>query len=311
MHRYINLFIIIFFCICLKERLNPLAAKESNSKPTDNPEQVNKSSAILSVPSKIKETESRIPAKTKDKNWKSFENIPSEFDAREQWKMCTIIGEGIYEGLWENSWAVATSSALADRICIAQGGQFNEHLSVKELLFCCKDCGPLDESSTAKAWEYYRDFGGLSGPHFNNFGVCPPEKSKIDDTNFRRKTTNVYTLKGINEIKQDIFTYGPVSAVLRIYEDSENYKTDDLYVYNRIHSTKSYKLQAVKIIGWGKGEDNAFPHWLCVKTHGNSWEASGTFKINLGLFDPNTGGDIIAGEPFVKKKSFVQRWLCG
>ncbi|VVC37184.1 Peptidase C1A, papain C-terminal [Cinara cedri] len=254
-------FKIIFLTI---ERLNPLA----NSTNIDNQKQAQES--IVSTPVLGEETKLSIIRKRKDSLWKYSTQIPSEFDARKQWAICTKIGESIFDSRWKNSWAFATSTAFADRICIATQGQFNQHLSIRELLFCCEGCGTLDrhgrilESSTAKAWKYYRDTGGVSETDFINNSKCPSGDTIID-TKFRWKS--------------------------------------DLYCNNNNRNgTEKYELLAVKIIGWGV-ENTGDRYWLCLNSYGNSWGDKGTFKIAMGRNVNNIEGKVIAGEPsaFVKK----------
>lgn len=73
---------------------------------------------------------------------------------------------------------MVASSAFTDRLCIANSKIFNEHLSVANLVFCCKQCHHIHknskeqisfEASLAEAWKYYRDIGVRTDIHFSKY----------------------------------------------------------------------------------------------------------------------------------------------
>jgi len=55
---------------------------------------------------------------------------------------------------------VSTSSAFADRLCVATNGYFNELLSAEEISFCCHSCGNGCKGGTPiKAWKRFNRHG--------------------------------------------------------------------------------------------------------------------------------------------------------
>lgn len=106
----------------------------------------------------------------------------------------------------------------------------------------------------------------------------------------KRNGTGAYYLSTEpTRIKQDIWTYGTVTADFTVYEDFLTYKSG---VYS--HKTgSSLGGHAIKVIGWGSegGED----YWLCVNSWNDTWGDNGTFKILQGNCNINTG--MTAGQP--------------
>ncbi|EEQ98799.1 cathepsin b, putative [Perkinsus marinus ATCC 50983] len=77
-------------------------------------------------------------------------------------------------------------------------------------------------------------------------------------------------------IKQEIFTNGPVIGALTIYEDIRVYKAG---VY--VHQTGSFQgIHTLKIIGWGveSGQD----YWLAVNSWNEEWGDHGMIKLAVG-----------------------------
>jgi cathepsin B len=79
-----------------------------------------------------------------------------------------------------------------------------------------------------------------------------------------------------DKIKQDIFTYGSVTAAFTVYEDFLTYKSG---VYQ--HTTGSaLGGHAIKVIGWGVEDDTDY--WLVVNSWNDTWGDKGLFKIKMG-----------------------------
>lgn len=70
------------------------------------------------------------------------------------------------------SQAVATSSAFADRLCIATQGSVNQMLSTEELAFCCHLCGfGCHGGYPIRAWSYFRRHGIVTGGDYESYEV--------------------------------------------------------------------------------------------------------------------------------------------
>jgi C1A family cysteine protease len=103
-------------------------------------------------------------------------NIPAEFDARIKWPSCSSIREIRDQGSCGSCWAFAVVSALSDRICIQSNQTRNVRVSAEDLLSCCgSSCGSgCSGGLPDSAFEYYVDYGLVSGGDFNSNDGCRP-----------------------------------------------------------------------------------------------------------------------------------------
>lgn len=58
-------------------------------------------------------------------------DLPENFDAREQWPNCPTLKEVRDQGSCGSCWAFGAVEAMSDRICIASNGAQNAHISRK------------------------------------------------------------------------------------------------------------------------------------------------------------------------------------
>jgi len=64
---------------------------------------------------------------------------------------------------------LATSSAFADRLCIATNGDFNQLLSAEEITFCCHSCGNGCKGGyPIKAWKHFKRHGLVTGGNYKS-----------------------------------------------------------------------------------------------------------------------------------------------
>ncbi|XP_050531271.1 cathepsin B-like isoform X3 [Daktulosphaira vitifoliae] len=261
------------------------------------------------------------PIKTEDPAYENITSIPETFDAREQWKHCETIGHVPDQGQCGTCWAVSTTSAFADRMCIATEGKYNHMLSAEELGFCCKECGYGCEGGyPIRAWEYFSTHGVVTGGDYDSKEGCEPYKvepcqtdekgynpcqnrpleqnhkcikkcygnTTLDYEKDHVYTKNFYYLSP-EIIQKDIMVYGPIEATFNVFEDFFNYKSG---VYVR-SSSSLMGGHAVKLIGWGV--EKGVPYWLMMNSWNTSWGDKGLFKIKrgsneCGIEESNTAG---------------------
>ncbi|XP_050531273.1 cathepsin B-like isoform X2 [Daktulosphaira vitifoliae] len=266
------------------------------------------------------------PIKTDDPAYANITSIPETFDAREQWKYCENIGHVPDQGNCGSCWAVSTTSAFADRMCIATKGKFNHLLSAEELAFCCVKCGDgCNGGIPSKSWEYFSTHGVVTGGDYDTKEGCQPYKvapCKIDEkgynpcndkprernhkcikqcygnTTLDYKKDHVYTKNfyylSPEIIQKDIMVHGPIEATFLVFDDFFNYKSG---VYVR-SSTSLMGGHGVKLIGWGVEE--GVPYWLLVNSWNTSWGDKGLFKIKRGSNECGIEAENTAGEPLVQ-----------
>nr|WMM65063.1 cathepsin B-16D1 [Myzus persicae] len=242
-----------------------------------------------------------------------FGRIPEHFDARNKWVYCDTIGRVRDQGNCGSCWAVATSSAFADRLCVATTGDFNEFLSAEEITFCCHTCGfGCHGGYPIKAWKRFSTHGLVTGGDYNSGEGCEPYRvppsndgnssssdqplainhicrrhcygnQSIDFNDDHRYTRDYYYLT-YGSIQKDVLTYGPIEASFDVYDDFPSYKSG---VYVKSDNASYLGGHAVKLIGWG--EEDGTPYWLMVNSWNTQWGDNGFFKIRRGTNE--CGGD--------------------
>jgi len=274
----------------------------------------------------------QIPNKINHKMYKTddeaynnlFGRIPRHFDARKKWRHCKTIGEVRDQGNCGSCWAMATSSAFADRLCVATNGNFNEFLSAEEITFCCHTCGfGCHGGYPIRAWKHFKTHGLVTGGNYNSEEGCEPYRvppcpydeegnntcagqpmksnhrcvrmcygdQDIDYDQDHRYTRDYYYLT-YGSIQKDVMTYGPIEASFDVYDDFPSYKSG---VYERSENASYLGGHAVKLIGWG--EEYGVPYWLMMNSWNEDWGDQGLFKIRRGTNECGVDNSTTAGVP--------------
>ena len=247
-------------------------------------------------------------------NFKVTDALPESFDARVQWPQCNdVINHVRDQANCGSCWAHGTTEALNDRMCIATDGAFQTLLSVADTTACCgaTQCMSFgcNGGQVGSPWAWFTKHGVVSGGDFGEGELCydytmpkcahhveNPDLTPCEDipqvapqckstcqTNSsiayaddKVKGASSYSIHFVNNIKQEIFEHGTVTAAFTVYEDFLTYQSG---VYT--HQTGSaLGGHAIKMIGWGT--ENGEDYWLCVNSWNNTWGDQGTFKIKMG-----------------------------
>ncbi|VDO53227.1 unnamed protein product [Haemonchus placei] len=238
------------------------------------------------------------------------DDIPESFDGREVWANCSSLSYIRDQSNCGSCWAVATASAISDRICILTKGAMQVTISATDILSCCEYCGfGCRGGFTIEAWNYFTEEGVVSGGNYGTKGCCQPyplppcghhenetfyyECNKEAATPECQKRCHpgyrkLYRMdkfygKGAYElpnsekaIQREIMKHGPVVGMFRVFSDFYNYESG---VYK--HTAGSQEGEhAVKIIGWGKERET--PYWLIANSWHHDWGEKGFFKMLRG-----------------------------
>ena len=129
------------------------------------------------------------------------------------------------------------------------------------------------------AWSYLTKTGIVSDdcfPYTSDKGAVPScAKSCVNGDPFKKykcKAGSVIEARGVDAIKNAIYSSGPVETGFTVYEDFMSYQSG---VYKHVTGSQ-LGGHAVKIIGWGDG------YWICANSWSTSWGEKGFFKIAFG-----------------------------
>ena len=223
----------------------------------------------------------------------STDPIPANFTAAEKWQNCSpTILEIQDQSYCGSCWAVASATAMTDRLCISKNGSNISRLSFQDLLECCPNCGyKCSGGSTVSAYNYAVSTGLATGGRYLSTGNCKPYNfAPCSDPAWRlnsactvRNTAatcrntcqasfgaamfeadkikikkSYRVIGGEVAIMQEIFNNGPVTAAFMVYQDFMNYKSG-VYIYTNGSLLGGH---AIKIIGWGTF--NGVKYWLAM-----------------------------------------------
>ena len=253
-------------------------------------------------------------------------DLPTSYDVREDWPECPSIWMIWDQGRCGSCWAFGTVMAMSDRLCIQSGGDIKAILSTQNVLTCCVKCGEKHKNcqggDPTEAYEYWKKEGIVTGGSYQSrygcqpysFGPCTPdhnpchepENQPDTDPPCQRKCANGYSisyekdkyfgkewhsLKFESDIMHEIYAFGPVSAIMDVFEDFENYE-------GGIYETKSdiYKFgHVVRLIGWG--EENGIKYWVGANSWNDFWGENGFFRIRRGSNEADIEGRVMAADP--------------
>lgn len=272
--------------------------------------------------------EKKLPLVRHDANL--IASLPESFDSRNKWPNCPTLNEIRDQGSCKSSWAVATTAAMSDRVCIYSNGTEHFHFSAVDLLSCCTNCGNGCEGGIAEfAWNYWVTNGLVSGGNYNSNQGCRPYeiptcahhhsgnktpcshvplptpkcvtscKSSYNmsynmDKRFGRNANAIFPCDE-DQMKAELYTHGPIVAVLKVYTDFFSYKSG---VYNHTQGEEVGGFD-VKILGWGV--ENGIKYWVAANSWNTEWGDKGFFKILRGVNHCEIETFVTLGDPFLTK----------
>lgn len=255
----------------------------------------------------------------------SDDNLPENFDSREQWPNCPTIREIRDQGSCGSCWAFGAVESMSDRICIHSEGKIHFRVSSEDLVSCCHTCGfGCNGGFPGAAWSYWVRKGLVSGGPYGSDQGCQPyaispcehhvngtrppcegEGGKTPkcvkkcqasynvpyakDKRFGKSSYSISSHE--DQIRKEIMTNGPVEGAFTVYEDLLHYKEG---VYQHVKG-KMLGGHAIRILGWGVENDTKY--WLIANSWNSDWGDNGYFKILRGENHLGIESSIAAGLP--------------
>jgi len=203
--------------------------------------------------------------------------IPDSYNFRTEYPTCA---KPIYtQGNCSSSYSIASAGAISDRLCKQSEGENTFDVSPQTPVFCDKFINSQCKGGFISRTLDYAKLYGLVDT------TCLPYNPESEDTpetcteklrDCKRINIGDYCVASESEnIKLEIYQYGPVVVTIPIYRDFLIYKEGLYQVYPK--NQKFSADHAVKIIGWdlidGK---NA---WIIENSWGSDWGVNGTAYI--------------------------------
>ncbi|GIL70709.1 hypothetical protein Vretifemale_1425, partial [Volvox reticuliferus] len=194
-------------------------------------------------------------------------------------------------------WAHAASSALADRMNIKQRGAWpGTFLSVQNIIDC-GNAGSCNGGDDRMVYVYASKHG--IPPDTCNLYVahnqqchdkeqcytCWPDEGCVPLYDYNRLTVSEYgRLKGINEMKAEIFQRGPISCGIDATDNMDGY-TGGVYAEFK---EKPAINHVVSVVGWGVDEDGV-EYWIIRNSWGEPWGEAGFMKVVTSAYRQGNG----------------------
>ena len=232
-------------------------------------------------------------------------SLPDNFDLRDEYPNCESIGEIRDQSRCGSCWAFGAAETMSDRICIHSGGQLQTRVSAAHLTTCCTACGNgCNGGYPSVAFTYWKNTGIPSGGLYGDTTTCKPyffppcddhphkcedyeetpeceaecqegyPKTLEEDKSYAE---SAYSVKGEENMMQEIYENGPIESTFLVYEDFNDYESG---VYQHI-TGEAAGMHAVKIIGWGV-TDTGIKYWLIANSWNEKWGEKGFFRMIRG-----------------------------
>lgn len=242
------------------------------------------------------------------KNIAIREDLPESFDAAEQWPECPSLKEIRDQSVCGSCWAFGAAEAATDRLCIASKGKVQDRLSSEDLLTCCDICGfGCQGGFPSSAWNWFHTVGVTTGGEYGSKDWCNAyallsasitalvsillaerlrillsdvtecqEGYPVSYENDKHFFEEGYSVRGIEAIKTELMTNGPMEVAFTVYEDFMTYKSG---IYQHVTGS-GLGGHAVKLVGWGV--EDGVEYWKIANSWNEDWGEDGYFRIKMG-----------------------------
>ena len=150
---------------------------------------------------------------------------------------------------------------------------------------CTSNHNPCHENALTNTAETPKCSNTCVKGYYNSY-----EYDKSYGKNYREWLNGEHDME--KKVMEEIMEYGPVSAIMDVYDDFESYK-DGVYVVNPDAEKKFWHV--VRIIGWGV--ENGVKYWHAANSFNTFWGENGFFKIRRGTNEANIETHMMAADP--------------
>lgn len=254
-------------------------------------------------------------------------DLPTDFDSAKQWPQCTVIANVRDQSSCGSCWAFGSVSSFESRACIATGK--DRKYSPEHTAFCQNPIWGAGNGCNGgnSAWDFFKNTGVVTGgdypekdtgatcsayslapcahhvPATEKYPACPsseypsPRCSKSCESGYpgsfdsdKLHATKTYSVRGEQQIMQELVTNGPMYVSFSVYGDFPTYKSG---VYKRT-SSQFLGGHAVTLVGFGELDGEKY--WKVKNSWNEEWGNGGHFLISRGNDECGIESDANAGD---------------
>ena len=185
-------------------------------------------------------------------------------------------------------WAHATTSVLSDRINLMRKGKWPVMSLSEQEVINCSNVGSCSGGRTASVYSYAHEQGipdqtcavyeavDKECTDVNRCKNCWPGKPCYAVKDYRRVKVSEYGyVKGVEEMKAEIFARGPISCRVEVSQEFLDYE-GGIFVQ---HEKPSMGGHAIEVTGWGV--EDGMEYWIVRNSWGTYWGEHGWIRLEM------------------------------
>lgn len=216
--------------------------------------------------------------------------LPEYFDWRVIYPQCFY--PPLNQGDCGSCYTFSSSFSLESRMCIKGKGLYRYRLSQQDILSCDVNNNKCFGDTIVNTFKFLENYGTCSSgckPYVSgNLSVpsCAYSCANRFEPFIRYRATknSFWASNSIDEIKANLYSYGPLSTMMQTYEDMSLFKSNGVYEHKY---GKQTDYHAIALIGWGKDKIKNREYWILRNSWGMDWGDNGYFKVYFNDLDSN------------------------
>jgi len=248
--------------------------------------------------------------------------VPTSFDAAENWPQCTNIANVRDQSACGSCWAFGSVSSFESRACVATGKdvKYSPEQTASCFTMFGDGCGggfnvwsDFESEGVVTGGDFYDEAGTTCArytlqpcahhvPADEKYPACPSgEYTESDcpsscESGYGKSfsadklyAASSYSIRGETNMMQELVTNGPMYVSFTVYDDFPTYKSG---VY-KATSSSALGGHAVTLVGYG--ELNGEKYWKIKNSWNENWGDNGHFLIARGNNECGIEGNAGAG----------------
>lgn len=217
--------------------------------------------------------------------------LPEYFDWRDFYPQCFYAPYN--QGDCGSCYSFSATFSLESRMCIKGKGLYSYRLSQQDIISCDNNNNKCFGDTIVNTYKYLENYGTCSydcKPYVSGNLTIPPCSYSCSNRfepfiRYRALKGSFWASNSIDDIKANLYSYGPLSTFMQTYEDMSLFKSNGVYEHKY---GKQTDYHAIVIIGWGKDKIRNREYWIIRNSWGTDWGDNGYFKVYFNDMEINS-----------------------